>query len=72
MEISTASAIREEISSLQKQQLESIKSSGTWWTGMERSFFALQARSFVTGDKNPIQLDQINDLRSVGPTFTGW
>ena len=31
---------------------------------MERSFFALQARSFVTGDKNPIQLDQINDLRS--------
>ena len=43
--------IRQEIISVHEQQVRSITSSGTWWSGAERLYFALEARN-VTLDRN--------------------
>ena len=64
MKLNNTTVIRKEILDVQDRQKQSIRSSGTWWDGKERLFFAYLARTFLTGETTHLQKSKINGQES--------
>ena len=56
--------VRKEIESLHETQMRSLAASGTWWSGPERKYFAMETRSAILGQNRSLRLPETSERSS--------